>query len=65
MITFCDTNKKFQLNGDLLKLITNKNYNVDLAKLSAKKVKFDFAKGMYFEGKTLENKSTRDKSPIR
>ena len=29
--TFRDTNKQFELKGDLLKMITNKNYNVELA----------------------------------
>ena len=33
-LTFRDTGKKFELKSDLLKLITNKNYNVDLASLS-------------------------------
>ena len=32
LLTFRDTNKVFELQGDLLKIITNKNYNVDLAK---------------------------------
>ena len=33
LLTFRDTNKQFELKGDLLKMITNKNYNVDLASL--------------------------------
>ena len=37
LLTFHDTNKQFELKGDLLKMITNKNYNVDLASLSVKK----------------------------
>ena len=36
LLTFRDTNKQFELKGDLLKMITNKNYNVDLASLSDK-----------------------------
>ena len=35
--TFCDTDKKFELKGDLLKIIPNKNYKFDLANLSDKK----------------------------
>ena len=31
LLTFRGTGKKFELKGDLLKMITNKNYNVDLA----------------------------------
>ena len=37
LLTFNDTNKQFELKGDLLKMITNKNYNVDLASLQDKK----------------------------
>ena len=37
LLTFRDTNKQFELQGDFLKMITNKNYNVDLASLSDKK----------------------------
>ena len=37
MLTFRDTDKEFERKGDLLKMITNKNYNVDLASLSDKK----------------------------
>ena len=33
MLTFRDTGREFALKGDLLKMITNKNYNVDLASL--------------------------------
>ena len=51
MITFRDTGKEFELKGDLLKMITNKNYNVDLASLSDKKLMYDFAKEMHFDVK--------------
>ena len=37
-LTFHDTGKKFELQGGLLKMINNKNYNVDLANLSDKKL---------------------------
>ena len=59
---FRDTDNKFELQGDLLKMITNNNYNVDLANLSDKKLLFDFAKEKYFDEKALGNKSTSDKS---
>ena len=36
-LTFRDTNKQFELKGDLLKKINNKNYNVVLASLSDEK----------------------------
>ena len=44
LLTFRDTNKNFRREGDLLKKITNKNYNVDHAKLLDKKLKFEYAK---------------------
>ena len=37
LLAFRDTNKQFELKGDLLKMITNKNYNVDHASSSNKK----------------------------
>ena len=43
-LTFRDTGKEFELKGDLLKMITNKNYNVDLASLSDEKLMYDFAR---------------------
>ena len=33
LLKFRDTDKKFELKGDPLKMITNMNYNVDLADL--------------------------------
>ena len=38
LFTFHDSEKKFELKEDLQKLRTNKNYNVDLASLSDKKI---------------------------
>ena len=60
--TIRDTGKKYELRGDLLKMITNKNYNVDLANLVDKKIMYDFAKEMYFDEKATGNKSTRDRT---
>ena len=65
LLTFHDTNKQFELKGDLLKMITNKNYNVDLASLSDKKLMYDFAKEMHFDERRVGNKSTRDKTLIK
>ena len=65
LLTFRDANKKFELKGDLLKMITNKNYNIDLASLSDKKLMYDFAKEMHFEERRVGNKSTRDKTLIK
>ena len=59
MLTFRDTGKEFELKGDLLEMITNKNYNVGLASLQDKKLLYDFAKERNFDTKALGNKSTR------
>ena len=60
MLTFRDTNKQFELKGDLLEMITNSKFNVDLASLSDKKLMYDFAKEMHFDLNAPGNKSTRD-----
>ena len=65
MLTFRDTGKEFELKGDLLKMITNKNYNVDLADIQDKKRMYDFAKEMNFDTKALVNKSTRDRTLMK
>ena len=65
LLTFRDTNKQFELDGDLLKMITNKNYNVDLSSLSDKKLMYDFAKEMHFDERRVGNKSTRDRKLIK
>ena len=65
MLTFPDTGKEFDSKGDLSKMITNKNYNVNLASLQGKKLMYDFAKEMYFDTKALGNKSTRDRTLIK
>ena len=64
ILTFRDTGKEFELKGDLLKMITNKNYNVNHASLADKKLMYDFAKEMHFDEKHVGNKSTRDKTLI-
>ena len=65
MLTFRDTNKQFELKGDLLEMITNSKFNVDLASLSDKKLMYDFAKEMHFDPKAFGNKSTRDRKLIK
>ena len=65
MLTFRDTNKVFELKGDLLKMMTNKNYNVDLGSLADKKLMYDFAKEMNFDLKAQGNKSTRDRTHLK
>ena len=65
MLTFRDTNKQSELKGDLLEMITNGKFNVDLASLSDKKLLYDFAKEMHFDPKASGNKSTRDRKLIK
>ena len=65
MLTFRDTNKQFELKGDLLEMITNKDYNVDHASLADKKLMYDFAKEMHFDMKAQGRKPTRDKTLIK
>ena len=65
LIAFRDTGKEFQLKRDLLKMITNKNYNVDLDSLSEQKLMYDFAKELKFDLIAQSNKSTRDRTLIK
>ena len=65
MLTFRDTNKQFELKGDLLEMITNSKYNVDLASLADEKLMHNFAKEMHFDTKAQGNKSTRDRTLIK
>ena len=64
-LTFRDTNKQFELKGDLLELITNSKYNVDLASLADKKLMYDFAKEMNFDQRAVGINSTRDETLIK
>ena len=65
LLTFRDTGKEFNLKENLLKMITNKNYNVGRASLADKKLMYDFAKEMNFDLKAQGNKSTRDRTLIK
>ena len=64
LLTFRDTNKQIELKGDVLQMITNKNYNVDLVSLADKKLMYVFAKEMHFDVRRQGRKSTRDRTPI-
>ena len=65
MLNFRDTNEQFELKVDLLKMITNKNYNVDIDSLSDKKLMIDFAKEINLDTKVQGNKSTRNRTLIK
>ena len=64
LLTFRDTGEEFELK-DLLKMITNKNYNVDLASLQDKKLMYDFAEEMHFDIKATGRPCTRDRTLIK
>ena len=64
-VDFLDPGKKFELKEDLLKVITNKNYNVGLASLSDKKLMYNFAEEMNFDVKAQGRKSTPDSTLIK
>ena len=65
LLTFRDSNKEFEFTGDLLKMIPNKNNNVDLASLQDKKLIYDFAKKMNFDVKAFGNKSICGRTLIK
>ena len=65
LLTFRDTGRVFELKGDLLKMITNNNYNVDLASLADKKLMYHFAKELNFDPKAVGKKSTGDRTLIK
>ena len=65
ILTVRDTRKKFELKGDLLEMITNTKFNVDLASLSDKKLMYDFAKERNFDMRAQGNKSIRDRKLIK
>ena len=65
MICLFVTDKKFELEEDLLKMISKKNYNADLRNLSDKNLIIESEKEMYFDEKALGNKSIRDETLIR
>ena len=58
LLTIRDTDKVLRLEGDLLKMITIKKYNSDLASSQDRKLMYDFAKEMNFDFEAPVNKST-------
>ena len=65
MLSFRDTGRELELKGDLLTMITIKNYSVDHASLSEKKFMYDFAKEKNFDLKAQGYKSTRDRTLLK
>ena len=64
LLTFRDTGKEFELEGDLLKMITNNNHNFNHASLSDKKILYEFAKELNFDVRGQGRKSTPDRTLI-
>ena len=64
MITFRDSNKSFRLEGDLLKLITNYEFNADHSSPQDKRLFYEFAKEMNYDTKSTGRPSTRHTSII-
>ena len=65
LLTFRDTVKMFDLKGDLSKMITNKNYNVNLDSLLDENLWYDSANETYVDIKAVGIKSTRDRILIK
>ena len=53
LLIFRDTDENFELQGDLLKMITNKNNDVDLANSQDRELMYEFAKETYFGERAL------------
>ena len=65
MITFRDSNKTFELEGDLLKVITNQKFNVDHSNQQVRKIIYEFAKEMNYYTKSTGRPSVRHNSMVR
>ena len=55
MLSFRDSNKSFNLDGDLLKVMTKYKFKADHSNPHDKKIIFEFAKEMNFD---IKKKST-------
>ena len=60
MLTFRDSKKSFKLDGDLLKTITNCNFNVTHSNPQGQKLIYEFVKEMNFNINWIGRKSNRD-----
>ena len=64
MLFFRDSNKSFNLDGDLLETITNYDFNVSHSDPKDQKLIYEIAQEMNFIIKQKGRKSNRDKSMI-
>ena len=65
MLTFRDSNKFFNLDGDLLKIMTNYNFNVGHSNAQDQIMIYEFGKQMKVNIKQVGGKSPRDESFIK
>ena len=65
LLIFRDSNTKFNLKGDLLKIITNYNFNTDRHQPQDWKLMIQYAKQMKFDETAIDNKINGDKSITR
>ena len=65
MLTFRDSNKSFNLDGDLLKTMANYQFSVGHSNPQDRKVILEFAEEMNFDIKNTGRPSTRDKCLIK
>ena len=65
MITFRDSNKSFKIDGELLELITNYDFNISHYNPKNQNLIYEFGKEMNFNIKQKGRKSNRLKSMIK
>ena len=65
LIAFRDSNKSFKLEGDLLKLITNRKLNADHFSSQDKKLIYEFAKEKNYDTKSVGRPSVRHDSVVK
>ena len=63
LLTLCHSNKNFELNGVLSKMIFFNYNNFDNNFLLDQNEVFEYAKEMFFDEKALGRKTNRDKTP--
>ena len=65
MVTFTDSKKSFNLDGDLLETMTNYDFNVSLSNPKDHELICEFGKKMNFNIKQKVRKSDRDRTLIK
>ena len=65
MTTFRDSNQSFKLEGDLLKLITDYQFNANHSSPQDKKLIYEFAKEMNYDTKSIGRPSIRHNSIVK